>query len=74
VETAGARRVLVPMMLATINDDGDVRVVSVTSAQLAAAPGLKHPEQVTLLEEDKTSAYFGGGHLHATPARSEPLV
>jgi photosynthetic reaction center H subunit len=74
VMTPAARRVLVPMSLATINDDGDVRVVSVTAAQLAAAPGLKLPDQVTLLEEDMTAGYFGGGHLHATPERSEPLV
>jgi photosynthetic reaction center H subunit len=66
--------VLVPMFLATVNDDGDVRVVSVTAAQLAAAPGIAKPEEVTLREEDRISGYFGGGHLHATPERSEPLL
>ena len=40
----------------------------------AAAPVTRLPEQVTLLEEDKISAYFGGGHFYATPERSEPLV
>jgi photosynthetic reaction center H subunit len=74
VEVAGGKRVLVPMFLATVNDDGDVRVVSVTAAQLAAAPGIRKPEEITLLEEDKISGYFGGGHLHATPERSEPLI
>ncbi len=75
VETAaGDRRVLVPMFLCTINGEGTVRVVSVTSEQLAAAPGIRNPDQVTLLEEDKVSGYFGGGHFFATPARSEPLV
>ncbi|WP_198374999.1 photosynthetic reaction center subunit H [Neoroseomonas rubea] len=74
VEVPGGRRVLVPMFLATVNDEGEVRVKSVTAAQLAAAPGIKHPEQVTLLEEDMVSGYFGGGHLHATPERSEPLL
>ena len=74
VEVPGGRRVLVPIFLATINDDGDVRVISVTAEQLAAAPGLKSPEQVTLLEEDMIVGYFGGGHLHATPERSEPVV
>ena len=68
------RRVLVPMFLATVNSAGTVRVVSVTATQFAAAPGTRHPEQVTLLEEDKISAYFGGGHFYATPERSEPLV
>jgi photosynthetic reaction center H subunit len=74
VDAVGGRRILVPMFLATINDDGDVRVISVTAAQFAAAPGIKSPEQITLLEEDMIAGYFGGGHLHATPARSEPLV
>ena len=68
------RRVLVPMFLATINSAGTVRVVSVTAPQFAAAPGIRNPEQVTLLEEDKICAYFGGGHFYATPERSEPLV
>ncbi|MBP0463335.1 PRC-barrel domain-containing protein [Roseomonas sp. PWR1] len=74
VEVPGGRRVLVPMFLATVNDEGEVRVKAVTAAQLAAAPGIKSPEQVTLLEEDMVSGYFGGGHLHATPERSEPLL
>lgn len=74
VEAIGRHRVLVPMFLATINDDGDVRVVSVTAAQLAAAPGTRLPDQVTLLEEDMIGGYFGGGHLHATPERSEPCL
>jgi len=75
VELAGSgRRILVPMFLATINGSGRVRVVSVTSEQMAAAPGIKNAETVTLLEEDKVAAYFGGGHFFATPARSEPLL
>jgi photosynthetic reaction center H subunit len=26
------------------------------------------------LEEDRISAYFGGGHFYATPERSEPCL
>jgi len=74
VETAAKKRVLVPMFLVTVNDEGEVRVLSVTAAQLAAAPTIAKPDQVTLREEDRISGYFGGGHLHATPERSEPLV
>ncbi|MBU8540563.1 photosynthetic reaction center subunit H [Falsiroseomonas tokyonensis] len=72
--TGAARRVLVPMFLATINSAGTVRVISVTAAQLAAAPAIAQPEQITLLEEDKVAAYFGGGHFYATPERSEALL
>ena len=30
--------------------------------------------QITLQEEDKICAYYGGGHLYATPERAEPLI
>jgi photosynthetic reaction center H subunit len=29
---------------------------------------------VTKLEEDKITAYFGGGYFYATKDRSEPLL
>jgi photosynthetic reaction center H subunit len=51
-----------------------VEVASILGSQFAYAPRLANPEQITLLEEDKVSAYFGGGHLHATPERAEPLL
>jgi photosynthetic reaction center H subunit len=37
-------------------------------------PALSHPDQVTKLEEDKISAYYGGGTLYADAKRSEPLI
>ena len=71
----GSRRVLFPMFLATVHPtDGEVRVASVMADQFAEAPAIASPDQITLLEEDKVSAYFGGGHMYATPARSEPLI
>lgn len=73
-EVAGGRRVLVPMFLCTFNDEGTAQVISVTAAQFAAAPGITQPEQVTLLEEDRISGYFGGGHFYATPERSEACL
>jgi photosynthetic reaction center H subunit len=75
VEVMGSgRRVLVPMFTLTISGSGRVKLRSVTAEQLAGAPGLKHPETITLLEEDKIQAYFGGGHYYATPDRSEPFA
>jgi photosynthetic reaction center H subunit len=76
VETAiGARHVLVPMPLVRINAAlGRVRVQSVLAEHFATAPVLKNPDQVTLLEEDMISGYFGGGTLYATPARLGPLL
>lgn len=73
-QVADGRRVLVPMFLCTFTDDGTARVISVTAAQFIAAPGIAQAEQITLLEEDRISAYFGGGHFYATPERSEPCL
>ncbi len=71
----GTRRVLFPMLLASIDYKRErVNVGSVLSTQFAAAPALRDPDQITLLEEDQVSAYFGGGHLYATPARLGPLL
>ncbi|MCA3350407.1 MAG: PRC-barrel domain-containing protein [Roseomonas sp.] len=73
-EVAGGRRVLVPIFLCTFTDDGTTNVISVTAAQFAAAPGIAKAEQITLLEEDRISGYFGGGHFYATPERSEACL
>lgn len=71
----GPRRVLVPMTLLTINEKFKrVRVESVLAKHFAEAPTLRHAEQITLREEDRVCAYFGGGHLYATPQRAEPLA
>jgi photosynthetic reaction center H subunit len=47
--------------------------VAITAAQFAAVPGMKNPDVVTLNEEERVVAYFGGGTLYATPNRAEPL-
>jgi photosynthetic reaction center H subunit len=78
VEAAGSgglTRVLLPMPFAQI-DGGrrTVRVISILGRQFAGVPGLASPDQVTLLEEDKIVAYYGGGTLYATPLRQEPLL
>jgi photosynthetic reaction center H subunit len=70
-----ARRVLVPMTMATI-DSAKRRVVveAVLGSQFAGAPTITNPDQITLLEEDRIVAYYGGGYLYATKARAEPLL
>lgn len=49
-------------------------VKSVMAHHFAKAPLLRNPDQVTLLEEDKISAFFGGGHMYANASRQEPLI
>jgi photosynthetic reaction center H subunit len=49
-------------------------VKAITAAQFANVPAIKSSERITLLEEDKVMAYYAGGHLYATAARSEPII
>lgn len=72
---AQKQRVLVPMRLVRIDAKRRrVRVKSVLARQIAAAPGTKHPEQITFREEDRIAGYFAGGHLYATPQRLGPML
>jgi len=70
---SGPRRVLLPIPMAKISKKG-VRVESIYGRQFADVPGLRNPDQVTFLEEDKISAYYAAGTLYAHPSRGEPLL
>ena len=70
---SGGRRVLLPVPFARIKRDS-VKAHSIYAAQFAKVPATKSPDQVTLLEEEKISAYYGGGTLYADPVRAEPLL
>ncbi len=68
-------RVLVPIRLARIDAKRRrVTVKSVMAHQIATAPGTKDPDQITFREEDRIAGYFAGGHVYATPKRTEPLL
>ncbi len=73
VALTGGGTVLLPMPMAQVSRR-NVLCDAVTGAQIASAPQLASPDQITLLEEEKIQAYFGAGYLWATPARSEPLL
>ncbi|MEN9759896.1 MAG: hypothetical protein RLZZ281_32 [Pseudomonadota bacterium] len=73
LEVAGGKRVLLPIPFARITKK-HVKVEAILGSQFASAPATKHPDQVTLLEEDQISGYYGSGLLYATPHRQEPLV
>ncbi len=74
VETGG-RKVLLPMTMALIKGARSyVAVDAITGAQFAQVPGTANPDQVTLYEEERIVAYYGGGFLYATPDRAEPLL
>ncbi len=70
---SGPRRVLVPVPFTRIGSTS-VQVLSIFSHQFADVPGLKNPDQVTFLEEERISAYYGAGTLYAEPTRGDPLI
>lgn len=81
-EGESARKVMIPMMFASVEGQGvfgdperaRVHVPALMSDQFADVPALKTPGRITLLEEEKVTAYYGAGTLYASPARQEPLL
>ncbi len=69
----GGRTVLVPMTFAKVGWNG-VKVEALLAEQFAGVPPTKAPDQITRLEEEKITAYFGAGLLYAEPSRQEPLL
>jgi photosynthetic reaction center H subunit len=73
--SSGARRVVFPMALSKVDRKRrQVKVVSVLAAQFVEAPMIKHPDTITLREEDRICGYFAGGHMYATPQRLGPYI
>lgn len=73
VEIAGGRTVLLPIPFALIRRN-QVEVHAIYARHFASVPALRNPDQVSKLEEEKISAYYGGGTLFADASRSEPLI
>ena len=72
---AGGRRALIPMGFLTIKRTlRQIRTSFITAAQFADVPATKEAEKITLLEEDKVMAYYGGGMLYARARRVDPLL
>jgi photosynthetic reaction center H subunit len=67
------KRVLLPMTFARIKKDGS-HVQAILAHQFVNVPQTKSPDQITMLEEEKITAYYGAGTLYATPERQEPLI
>ena len=43
-------------------------------SQFGSVPALGNPDQITFLEEEKVTAYYGAGTLYSDPQRAEPLL
>ena len=71
----GGRKVILPIHFSKFDIRANaVRVKSILSSQFADVPALSHPDQISMREEDQITAYYAGGTLYATPARSEPFI
>jgi len=69
----GTRRVLLPINYTRVVNRR-VNVASLLGSQLADVPATQSPDQVTLREEDRITAYYSAGWLYATPSRMGPLL
>jgi photosynthetic reaction center H subunit len=71
----GGHNIIVPLDFIDIRRKRqEVLVDALNSAQFAGVPQLSHPEQMTPNEEDRVSAYFGGGGLFGAANRAEPVL
>ena len=67
--------VLLPMTMALVRKNKrQVLVDAILASQFAEVPKLSNPDQVTLYEEERVVAYYGGGFLYAKPSRAEPVL
>jgi photosynthetic reaction center H subunit len=72
---ANGQRVLLPVPFSKIDTRrGVVRVKSIASHHFADVPRTENPDCISLLEEDKISAYYAAGYLYATPDRLGPVL
>lgn len=64
---------LVPLTFARIHSDR-VKIKSIFGKHFGTVPTIASPTQVTMLEEEKISGYYGGGTLYADASRQEPQL
>jgi photosynthetic reaction center H subunit len=71
----GTRSVLLPIGYLKFNKSRRiVQVSSILAGQFAGVPVTAQPDVVTLLEEDRITGYYAGGHLYAEPSRFGPII
>lgn len=69
------RRVLIPMNFVRVDRHRRrVKVRSILSHHFAQVPTLRDADRVTLLEEERIMAYYGGGTLYASAERMGPFL
>jgi len=75
VDVSGKGSVLLPIGFARVDmDKPQVTVRAIKGEQFARVPTLAKGDEVTLDEEERIQAFYGGGYFYADPKRAEPLV
>ena len=75
VALAGGGSVLLPVTFANVDFKAKtIKAEAILGNQFGNVPALRNADEITLLEEEKITAYYGAGTLYATPARAEPLL
>ena len=64
---------MIPMNFARIKSDRVV-IRSLYEGNVSGIPTIKGDAEITLLEEEKIMAYFGGGTMYADPRREETVI
>ena len=64
---------LIPANFAKIKSDR-VKIRSLHAHNIEGIPTAKSASEITLLEEEKIMAWFGGGTLYATPEKANPKL
>ncbi|HJK97045.1 MAG TPA: photosynthetic reaction center subunit H [Polyangiaceae bacterium LLY-WYZ-14_1] len=72
---AGAHTRLLPTTMGIVKGASKtVDCSAVRAEHFPKAPTTKHPEQITVNEEERIMAFFAGGRLYAEPSRLGPIV
>lgn len=71
---SGARRLL-PIAICKVDPGARaIRIAAIRAGQFAGVPAVSGSGVVTMMEEERITAYYGAGTLYATPDRQEPIV
>ncbi|MBC8070469.1 MAG: PRC-barrel domain-containing protein [Deltaproteobacteria bacterium] len=66
---------LIPITMLGIDErTKSVRVHALRASQFEMVPTLRNPEQITVLEEERVSAFYAGGWFYSEPQRREAVL
>jgi photosynthetic reaction center H subunit len=73
-EGASSSRLIPVPMLRVLGETRKVEVYALLSSQFKHVPTLRNPDVITLLEEERVSAFYAGGRMYAAPSRLGPAL